>query len=1272
MRKLLHGAAWALGGVLLLALLLVLSLLILGNTAAGRRLLAQELSTLTSGKVQVVGLAGRFPSALQAARLQLSDSQGVWLTAEDISLHWAPVALLRSALHIHQLQIGHAEVLRRPISAGASVSRSVPTRHLPSIDIDQLSIATLALDPAVAGSRAIVTVHGQGHYRTLQDAQADVVVRRTQDEGDYHLAVALAPAGIEAHLHLQEPASGPLEHLLNLPGLGALAVEASIAGPRTAERLQLLARVGALSASANGTVDLRSQVADLDLALDSPPLAPAPGLSWKRIALQARVRGTLARPQVNGNLELAGLILPDGAQLGSFHASASADEHALHVQGQATDLLLPPPLQQLPLDAPLTLVGTLGLDAPDRPLELTVTQRLLALQAHVATQGPRSASFQVHLPDLAPIAALYGQQLRGTMTLAGTVRQAGELIGGELNGVGRLAGPSPAARLLGAHARLHLAGALNGPQLNLQELTLTGDALNVHAEGSAQRSTSGEQGTPLRALHASWRVTVPKLALIFPQLAGSLDTSGTAEGPWNALTTDVRARSTVAMRGGPPGSVSLSLKARGLPSMPSGTVQADGVLDGAPLRLDAAVDQLSSGLYRVVIHHATWKSLSADGDLAAGTDLAATRGQLRLRIDRLADFQSLVGSTLAGSLAASVKVMPSGRRQPRAQFDLSADQVRYQGIVANARLSGAGPLSALRIQLSAASPSVDGSPASVSASAQLDGVSRALQLDAFQMRYHGQTVQQLCPSRVVFARGLAVRNLRLAAGRATMAVDGSFSPTMNFRASIHQLDARLVDAFEPGLLEAGTLNADAQIHGKLSSPVGRASLRIEHIKLAAASAQGLPAADVRATASLAGASGEVSLQLMAGSASKLSLMGRVPLNSRGSFAVRLMGQLDLALMNPILATQGRHAAGILTMAASANGTVSAPRISGTVQLAKGDLRDYTEGVHIGDINAQLVGAQGLLKIRTLTARAGPGALSMTGTVGVLQPGMPLDITLKGQRIQPITNDILTANLNTDLHVAGKLRQQLQVSGNVRINRAAINIPNGFPPSVAVLDVRVPGQKQPSGASTGQIPIGLAIAVSAPDAIFVQGRGLDAQLAGNLRISGTSAKPQVNGAFNMVRGVYALAGTNIRFTSGRVSFNGEGLKDKIDPTLDFLAQASVTYNGAPTVVNLTVTGFADSPRISLSSTPPLPQDDLLALLLFGQPASQLTALQLAETGAALASLSGIGAGSSGGGGHSLNPLTWIKRALRLNSFSVGSAAPPSGSAPGGGSTISGAS
>jgi translocation and assembly module TamB len=301
-----------------------------------------------------------------------------------------------------------------------------------------------------------------------------------------------------------------------------------------------------------------------------------------------------------------------------------------------------------------------------------------------------------------------------------------------------------------------------------------------------------------------------------------------------------------------------------------------------------------------------------------------------------------------------------------------------------------------------------------------------------------------------------------------------------------------------------------------------------------------------------------------------------------------------------------------------------------------------QGVHLADISAHLIGGQGTLRLASLQARAAPGELSMSGTIGVLQPKLPIDLRLTTKNAQPIASDILTANVNADLKLAGTLRERVDLTGTINLNRTVIGIPNALPPEVAVLDVRRPGEAPPA-ASARKLVVGLDVELHAPREILVQGRGLNAELGGDVHLRGTTDSPQVSGGFDMIRGTFALASRQLTFTNGRVSFNGAGLKGRIDPTLDFTAQTTA----ADATTTLHVTGFADSPQFELSSSPPLPQDEILARLLFGESASQLTALQLAQIGAALASLSGVG-----GGGP--NPLAKMQKALGLDRLSVGGA------------------
>src|SRR6185437_3148875 len=413
-------------------------------------------------------------------------------------------------------------------------------------------------------------------------------------------------------------------------------------------------------------------------------------------------------------------------------------------------------------------------------------------------------------------------------------------------------------------------------------------------------------------------------------------------------------------------------------------------------------------------------------------------------------------------------------------------------------------------------------------------------------------------------------------------------------------------------------------------------------------AQGLPASDLRVNANLNGRTADVDAHLTAGSSSQLALTGRAPLAAGGDADLKAAGHLDLALANPILEAGGRHVTGSVVIDTTVTGNTAAPQIAGTIELSKGSVRDYALGASLTDIKGKITGNQDTLRIEQLTAHAAPGNISIEGTVGVLQPKMPVDIKLTAKDAQPIASEIVTANLDADVQVKGTAREQLDVDGKIHLNRANISIPNGMPPNVAVLDVEREGAPPPPPVEHPLV-INLQLSLEAQNRILIKGRGLDAEMGGNLRIRGTTAAPIVAGGFELQRGFFTLANSKLTFTNGTVTFNGTGLQKKLDPSLDFTAQATA----AEVTAVVHITGLADAPHIELSSTPELPQDEILARLLFGEPAAQLTAVQLLETGASLASLSG------GGGGSSLNPLAKVQKALGLDRLSVGGGSNTSG-------------
>ena len=190
-------------------------------------------------------------------------------------------------------------------------------------------------------------------------------------------------------------------------------------------------------------------------------------------------------------------------------------------------------------------------------------------------------------------------------------------------------------------------------------------------------------------------------------------------------------------------------------------------------------------------------------------------------------------------------------------------------------------------------------------------------------------------------------------------------------------------------------------------------------------------------------------------------------------------------------------------------------------------------------------------------------------------------------------------------------------------------------------MRYPGYQPPPPAPT--LPpsaIHLSLVIDAPSNIFVRGHGLDSELGGKLTIDGMSSNPQMLGGFTMRRGDINVAGTLLSFSKGEVTFDGSSVTGKIDPTLNFVADSS---SGGVTAT-LTVGGYADAPKITLSSVPSLPQDEVLAHLLFGASVKDLSTVQIAEISAALAELSGVTGG--------IDPLSAIRKGLALDRLSVG--------------------
>jgi translocation and assembly module TamB len=130
---------------------------------------------------------------------------------------------------------------------------------------------------------------------------------------------------------------------------------------------------------------------------------------------------------------------------------------------------------------------------------------------------------------------------------------------------------------------------------------------------------------------------------------------------------------------------------------------------------------------------------------------------------------------------------------------------------------------------------------------------------------------------------------------------------------------------------------------------------------------------------------------------------------------------------------------------------------------------------------------------------------------------------------------------------------------------------------------------------------------------------------------------VAGTVNLVRGTLGFAGRSFALREGRARFAGGGASDAI-----ITLRAEETIEDV--VVTVNVDGSAINPRISFSSSPGLPQDEIVSRILFGNSVGSLSAIQALQLAASLNSLRG-----SGGGG--LNPLGKLRAVAGIDRLRI---------------------
>ncbi len=904
-------AAWAAGLLLGLPLALIVLLLVVilvgANTGAGRRLIERQATSLTGGLVGIEGLGGRFPDALTVRRITVNDTEGPWLAIDRLALDWSPLRLLTGTVHVELASAGLIDAMRLPVPA-PNAKPAPPTRpgtrsglHL-GILIDRLRVDRLAVAAPIAGTAVAATI--DGHVRIadlaplldgvaigrLPDSDLGLQLARLDRPGRLDLAAKVAPSTLALHLRLDDPADGFVAALGHLPILDPLHLSLDLAGPRDAERLALSGTAGAavtgvLTLGAHGTIDLLRPRFDVTLAVHAPAMQPMPGIAWTKVALDAHLLGTPQAPAGQGRLVLDELAA-DGVGIGRLSAGFDGQQNVgpVHLHAVLDGLRLPGPQPTLLAAAPLTLDATLDPHAAGRPLDLIVSHPLLGVSGHVLTAAPQRGQLALHLPDLAPFAAIGGTALAGHADLAARFSLDGPKAELGLSGPIAITGGQPqAVGLIGPTGQITLEASRDGSALALRQLQLDGQALHLAASGT---DTAG-------VLAAQFSLGLPSLQQALPSLRGAMTIAGTASGPLRDVSAHLIADGDPGTATMAPGPLHLVVDAQHLPSAPAGTMSLAGTLDRAPIALKAEASRLADGALHLVLDTLSWRSASGHADMTLPAGAKVPLGSLDLHMARLADLRPVIGQPISGSVLARVQTSQATGAAPRVAIDLRADGgiasahvsrlllagtvddplagpsvalrldatgLRAGAITGAAHATAHGPQTALDVAAQAQLEGVAGGPARLDAALRLDLPKKEVAISRLAVDAKGEALRMLSPARIAFGARTAVDRLRLSlatAGAAPASIDvaGEVKPRLDLTARIDGITPALAHPFAPTLDAAGLIAADAKLTGTIAQPHGTVHLVGSGLRLRTGPAASLPAGSLRADVTLAGSHG---------------------------------------------------------------------------------------------------------------------------------------------------------------------------------------------------------------------------------------------------------------------------------------------------------------------------------------------------------------------------------------------------------------------------------
>ena len=347
----------------------------------------------------------------------------------------------------------------------------------------------------------------------------------------------------------------------------------------------------------------------------------------------------------------------------------------------------------------------------------------------------------------------------------------------------------------------------------------------------------------------------------------------------------------------------------------------------------------------------------------------------------------------------------------------------------------------------------------------------------------------------------------------------------------------------------------------------------------------------------------------------------------GSGDLAIKGTAQAALANAFI--QPRAISGQLGFDLRLNGPLVLESLTGPVTLSGGRLADPSLGFALQDIVVRANLARGQSAIDVTAAVSSGGSIAVNGAAGLSAPYTG-DLAVDLRQVTLRDPDLYETTMDGSITLKGPLLGGAMIAGRIALSETELRVPStGFGGAGGLPDLEHKNEPKPvretraragligkgedTGAGGSGPGYGLDITVSAPS-LFIRGRGLDVEMGGELRLLGSTDAVVPSGAFELIRGRLELLGQRLDLSEAVLQMQGD-----LVPYIHIVAG---TQNDSITS-GVTIDGPATDPVVTFTSTPELPQEEVLAQLLFGQGLENLSAFQALQLANAVATLAGRG-------------------------------------------------